>query len=59
MTKFPPIINPSTLTEEQREAIKAEYADNIFFCNAKDPMLKTTANETLEWLFGEELFKSK
>ena len=52
-----PIIDPATLTDEQREVIKAEYTENITFSDAKDPLLQTTANKTLEWLFGENFFK--
>ena len=53
-----PIINPATLTEEQREIIKAQYETATEFDNRmakfyyQHGMLKT-----LEWLFGLNFFK--
>lgn len=47
-----PIINPSTLSEEQREVINRVYKTASFVGN------ESIVN-TLEWLFGSEFFNQK
>ena len=53
-----PIINPATLTDEQREAIKDKYKkapnpyDHQFNVGVGEGWL-----EAFEWLFGSDLFK--
>ena len=53
-----PLIDPSTLTEEQREAIKHKYEvspnpyDHQFNVGIGEVWL-----EAFEWLFGLEFFK--
>ena len=57
----PPIINPSTLTEEQREAIKEEYNLNVVWEDRSNGEVEkhwySGRNLTLLWLFGENFFK--
>ena len=54
----PPIIDPSTLTEEQREEIKDKYEktpnpyDHQFNAGIGEGWL-----EAIEWLFGENFFQ--
>ena len=56
-----PIIDPSTLTEEQREAIKEEYAgleelvQKVTFDD--ELMAALYSQKTLMWLFGKDFFK--
>ena len=63
-----PIINPATLTEEQREMIEAEYEFNArcyaqFSANENNPRCVKMAEwhkgrcDGLESLFGSEFFK--
>lgn len=56
-----PIINPSTLSEEQREAIRDEYSLNVEWENCSSSAVEehwySGRNLTLLWLFGEEFFK--
>ena len=64
----PPIINPATLTEEQREAIKEEYKiqeDWYSQCQRSewderfDQCRAEGAMSTLETLFGKDFFKEE
>ncbi len=56
-----PLIDPSILTEEQKEEIRREFNNNEFYQNkygsdeAADHWYDGR-NLTLLWLFGEELF---
>ncbi len=50
-----PIINPSSLTEEQREAIKAKY-EAIIYLNQIGYQDKL---DLLEWLFSKDFFKGE
>ena len=55
-----PIINPSTLTEEQREAIKGMYKECKLRSESeyKTDILTGVARVfMLKWLFGENFFK--
>ena len=55
-----PIIDPSTLSEEQREAIRVQYITNEVFptgFNATTTQVCKATNGILEWLFGAEFFK--
>ena len=56
-----PIINPSTLTEEQRETIRAEYNLNVVWEDRSNGEVEkhwySGRNLTLLWLFGENFFK--
>lgn len=58
-----PIIDPKTLTEEQREAIKKEYTLNSNLELVAGSILQTYYQvgvyKTLEWIFGEEIFIKK
>lgn len=58
-----PIINPSTLTDEQREAIKNLYDDfkqlEIYGASITDRSAGRNQCVTLEWLFGENFFKKE
>lgn len=60
-----PIIDPSTLTEEQREAIRQEYIHNseMYDLGCVVPATMGTMHngkmELLETLFGSELFNDK
>lgn len=54
-----PIINPATLSEEQREAIKFDYEANKL--NLEDAELGykwliTGEMRNMEWLFGKDFF---
>ncbi len=59
MTKA--IIDPSTLTEEQRVAILREYIKsiNIEGLDFDDEMIQFGKQILLECLFGEEFFKGE
>jgi len=58
-----PIIDPSTLTEEQKKIIREVYADNKDFIREMggkyDPDVKceVAENRLLEWFFGKDFFK--
>ena len=58
-----PIIDPATLTEEQREAIMQEYEHNseMYDLGCVFPTTMGTMHngkmELLSWLFGENFFK--
>lgn len=57
-----PIIDPSTLSEEQREAIKLDYEANKL--NLEDAELGykwliTGEMRNMEWLFGKEFFTNQ
>lgn len=57
-----PIIDPSTLTEEQREAIRVQYLTNEVFptgFNATTVQVCKASNGILEWLFGSEFFTNQ
>lgn len=59
-----PIIDPSTLTEEQREEVRKcvkEIRDNAFpVCEFEEKlMFAEEAISYFYWLFGEEFFKGK
>lgn len=57
-----PIINPSTLTEEQREAIKGMYKECKLRSESeyKTDILTGVARVfMLKWLFGENFFKKE
>lgn len=53
-----PIIDPSTLSEEQREAIRAKYAEvkeiSLVLGNSE---IFAGDEAVFEWLFGSEFFK--
>ncbi len=53
-----PIINPATLSEEQREAIRTKYAEvkeiSLVLGNSE---IFAGDEAVFEWLFGEEFFK--
>ena len=55
---MPPIIDTNTLTDEQREIIKAQYETAT---ESDDRMAKFYFQrgmlKTFEWLFGENFFK--
>ena len=57
-----PIINPSTLTEEQREAIKNRYEHHAIpdgvFIHWEDRNTNLIVRYILTWLFGENFFKN-
>lgn len=55
-----PIIDPSSLTEEQREAIRFDYEANKL--NLEDAELGykwliTGEMRNMEWLFGKDFFE--
>lgn len=56
-----PIIDPSTLTGEQKEEIREEYNLNIEWENRSNGEVEkhwySGRNLTLLWLFGEEFFE--
>ncbi len=59
-----PIIDPSTLTEEQREEIKAKYDEenlhwfaSTAFNDKEGIQIANSAIMTFRWLFGKEFFK--
>ncbi len=52
-----PIIDPSTLSEEQREAIKEEYQGWAVFLNTQDSKSAKFAIAALEQVFGTEFFE--
>lgn len=56
-----PIIDPSTLTEEQREEIRKEYNLNVESEDRSNGPVEehwySGRNLTLLWLFGEEFFE--
>jgi len=53
-----PIIDPSTLTEEQREEIKAQYEINKIITQSEvQNAFQIGIIQTFEWLFGEDFFK--
>lgn len=57
-----PIINPATLTEEQREAIKGMYKECKLRSESeyKTDILTGVARVfMLKWLFGENFFKKE
>lgn len=49
------IIDPSTLTEEQREAIRKEY--NYYKDSWNEVELTETTMESFETLFGSDFFE--
>lgn len=53
-----PIINPATLSEEQREAIRTKYAEvkeiSLVLGNSE---IFAGDEAVFEWLFGTEFFK--
>lgn len=54
-----PIINPSTLTEEQKEAIKALHEDVVkTYCNHSHISFEGWFY-ILETIFGEEIYKEE
>ncbi len=55
-----PIINPSSLTEEQREAIKAEFINISELPNAMPPSIVkiiSIMNFTMIKIFGKSMFE--
>ncbi len=54
-----PIIDPSTLSEEQREAIREEYDGWAVFLNTRDDLAAKFALAAIEEIFGKEFFKQK
>lgn len=50
-----PIINPATLTKEQREAIKAKYHE-VRTINSCTNDLFADDTAIFNWLFGEDFF---
>ncbi|MCM1093768.1 MAG: hypothetical protein NC421_07430 [Lachnospiraceae bacterium] len=59
-----PIINPSTLSEEQREAIRnavKEIREDAFpVCEFEEKLIfAEDAISYFEWLFGSDFFKQK
>lgn len=58
-----PIINPATLSDEQREAIKAMYsAEKQLELSCETENEKTVGRSicmTLEWLFGYNYFNKE
>jgi len=52
------IIDPSTLTEEQRKIIK-QYINRPFAASMTATYYAQGMLDTLEWLFGKEFFKKK
>ncbi len=52
-----PIINPSTLSEEQREAIREEYNGWAVFLDTRDELAAKFAIAAIEEIFGSEFFK--
>ena len=53
-----PIIDPSTLTEEQRKEIKERYDENaIWEMKSSAQLLYSGFREAFEYLFGENFFK--
>lgn len=60
------IIDPSTLTDEQRKCIRENYnfqSRNHFMAKDADYNIMRYASEmamvTMEWLFGKEFFEEK
>ena len=53
-----PIINPSTLTEEQREAIRAKYLE-IKKINDMTYGMFLDDTALFEWLFGKDFFENE
>ncbi len=51
-----PIIDPSTLTEEQREAIRKEYHDARIRCEVLHIETHNRMS-VFEWLFGKDFFE--
>lgn len=54
-----PIINPSTLTEEQREAIKTKYEKSKELYKKWHDEYERSAIDTMESLFGKDFFKQR
>ena len=54
-----PIIDPSTLSEEQREAIREEYNGWAVFLNTRDELAAKFALAAIEEIFGSEFFFKK
>lgn len=54
-----PIIDPSTLSEEQREAIKEEYNGWTVFLNTRDESAAKFAIAAIEEIFGSEFFANQ
>lgn len=52
-----PIINPSTLSEEQRDAIREEYNGWAVFLDTRDELAAKFAIAAIEEIFGSEFFK--
>lgn len=52
-----PVIDPSTLSEEQREAIREEYNGWAVFLNTRDKLAAKFAIAAIEEIFGSEFFK--
>jgi len=51
-----PIIDPSTLTEEQRTAIIEEYNCWAFFLNTSDKLAAKFAIAAIKEIFGSDFF---
>ena len=52
-----PIIDPSTLTEEQRDIIKEQYEINNNPTHIIQNAFEIGIVQTFEWLFGKEFFE--
>lgn len=54
-----PIINPSILSEEQREAIREEYNGWAVFLDTRDSHAAKFAIAAIEGIFGKEFFTNQ
>lgn len=54
-----PIIDPATLSKEQREAIREEYDGWAIFLNTRDSFAARFALAAYEEIFGSEFFQQK
>lgn len=54
-----PIIDPATLSEEQRDAIREEYDGWAVFLDTRDGLAAKFAIAAIEGIFGKECFKQK
>ncbi len=56
-----PIIDPNTLTEEQREKIREriEHLRSSFWGTSFENRVARTNMRLLEWLFGESIFEKE
>ena len=52
-----PIIDPTTLTEEQRDAIKDKYQNQKSLYKRWHDEYERSGIDTMEWLFGKNFFK--